>query len=49
MKVNIVSFDYSGYGESEGKPSEAEICNDMEEVAEFMKDSLGISFDRVVM
>jgi len=49
LKVNIVCYDYSGYGESEGKPSDTEICNDIEEVAEFMKADLLISFDKVIL
>ena len=49
MKVDIVCYDYSGYGESEGTTSEQEICNDIEEVAEFMKDSLLIIFEKVIL
>ncbi len=42
-------YDYSGYGESEGKPSEKEICNDIDEVADFMKNDLKLSFDKVIL
>jgi len=47
--MNVISYDYSGYGLSEGKPSESEICNDIEEVADFMQKHLSLSFDRVVL
>ncbi len=45
----MVCYDYSGYGESEGRPSEKEICTDVEEVADFMKTTLNIDFDKVIL
>jgi predicted alpha/beta hydrolase family esterase len=38
----LISYDYSGYGRSEGKVSEKEIYSDIDEVAKFAKDDLGI-------
>lgn len=39
----MITYDYSGYGKSEGKPSEKEIYSDIEEVGNFCKKDLGIS------
>ena len=49
IKVNIVAYDYSGYGESEGKPSSSEIVDDIMHVADFMKKDLSISFNKVIL
>jgi hypothetical protein len=45
----VVCYDYSGYGESEGSPSERAIYDDIEEVAEFMTKTLQIPQDRIIL
>lgn len=49
VQVNIIAYDYSGYGESEGEYSEKAICNDIDEVADFMYQKLSIKFDKVIL
>ena len=49
MKVDIIAYDYSGYGESEGKPSESVIYEDIELVTDFMKNNLNIDFTKVIV
>jgi surfactin synthase thioesterase subunit len=47
--MDIIAYDYSGYGESEGKPSEKIIYQDIEHVAEFMNKCLEIDFRNVIL
>jgi predicted alpha/beta hydrolase family esterase len=47
--MDIIAYDYSGYGESQGKPSENAIYNDIEEVAYFISKGLHIKFSNVVL
>lgn len=35
LKADVISYDYSGYGFSEGSPSEKEIYTDIEQVMDF--------------
>ena len=44
-----MSYDYSGYGESDGSPSEKAIYEDIEEVAEFMTKTLQISQEKIIL
>lgn len=46
--VNVLSFDYRGYGLSEGKPSEKLCYADAERVLEFAKSEWGVEVNSVV-
>ena len=48
-KINVVSYDYSGYGESEGSASENVIYDDIEEVADFIIYSLNIPAENILL
>lgn len=34
-KINVLTFDYSGYGESTGKPSEQNLVCDLEAIYKY--------------
>jgi hypothetical protein len=45
----VISYDYTGYGRSDGSASEEELYTDIEEVVDFMTNNLRLSLDRVVL
>jgi len=45
----VVAYDYSGYGESEGTYSEEELCNDIEEIADYVNNSLLIPYKNIIV
>lgn len=47
--LNLFAFDYRGYGESEGAPSEDGLYRDAEAAYRYLRDSLGVSPDRIVL
>ncbi|HEU5042489.1 MAG TPA: alpha/beta hydrolase [Gemmatimonadales bacterium] len=47
--LNLLAFDYRGYGESEGTPSEAGLYLDAEAAYRFLRDSLGVPAGRIVL
>ncbi len=47
--LNLFAFDYRGYGESEGAPSESGLYRDAEAAYRFVRDSLGVPAERVVL
>ena len=49
LKVNVVAYDYSGYGQSSGEPSEENLYKDSEAISSFMKDFLDISEKKTVL
>ncbi|HEU4648528.1 MAG TPA: alpha/beta hydrolase [Gemmatimonadales bacterium] len=49
LGLNVVAFDYRGYGESEGRPSEAGLYRDADAMWAFARDSLGIAANRIVL
>lgn len=49
IKCDIVSYDYSGYGYSEGTPNEAEICSDIEHVIDFVLVNLNKKIEDIVL
>jgi pimeloyl-ACP methyl ester carboxylesterase len=40
-KINLLIFDYSGYGESTGYPSQRQICADGDKAYEYLRQTLG--------
>lgn len=49
LRVNIMSYDYSGYGSSSGKPSEVNTYYDIEAVYECLTNEYGIKQEDVIL
>lgn len=49
LECNIVMYDYSGYGESSGKPSEKTMCSDIEAVWRTMTQEYGIPSEKIIL
>jgi uncharacterized protein len=49
LGLGVVALDYRGYGNSEGKPSEAGLYADARSAYDFLRDSLRIPADRIVI
>ena len=49
INCNIFSYDYSGYGVSEGKPSEKNLYADIEGAWHAMRTRLGISPENIIL
>ncbi|CAJ1944784.1 unnamed protein product [Sphenostylis stenocarpa] len=49
LRVNIMSYDYSGYGASTGKPSEFNTYYDIEAVYNCLKSEYGIKQDELIL
>ncbi|KAG2319459.1 hypothetical protein Bca4012_054300 [Brassica carinata] len=49
LRVNIMSYDYSGYGASTGKPSEFNTYHDIEAVYNCLRGDYGIKQEEVIL
>ncbi len=49
LGLNLLAFDYRGYGESEGRPSEPGLYRDADAAYRFLHDTLGIAPERIVI
>ena len=49
LKCDFVTYDYSGYGKSEGKPHLDKFNNDLEEVINFINTQLCIPFENLIL
>jgi len=49
LKCDFITYDYSGYGRSEGKPLLDKFNNDLEEVVNFINSQLCIPFENLVL
>jgi uncharacterized protein len=49
LGLNLLAFDYRGYGESSGSPSEAGLYRDAEAAYGYLRDTLGVSPDRIIL
>lgn len=49
LKCNIISFDYSGYGLSNGSPIQNEIISDYETIIGFCKNFLNIPLNNLIL
>ena len=49
LKCDIITYDYSGYGRSEGKPLLDKFNNDLEEVVNFINSQLCIPFENLIL
>jgi len=47
LGLNLLAFDYRGYGESEGAPSEAGLYRDARAAYRYLRDSLGVPPERI--
>lgn len=48
-KSDVIAYDYSGYGRSEGTPSEKEVYTDIEQVMDFVNSYLYIKTESIVL
>jgi fermentation-respiration switch protein FrsA (DUF1100 family) len=49
LGLNLLTFDYRGYGESEGEPSERGVYRDADAAYAYLRDSLGVPADRILI
>lgn len=49
LGLNLLAFDYRGYGESEGVPTESGLYRDADAAYGFLRDSLGVGPERIVI
>ncbi|CAN1328202.1 Alpha/beta hydrolase domain-containing protein 17B [Linum perenne] len=49
LRVNIMCYDYSGYGASSGKPSELNTYYDIEAVYNCLKDEYGVNQEQLIL
>ncbi|TKY73091.1 Alpha/beta hydrolase domain-containing protein 17B [Spatholobus suberectus] len=49
LRINIMSYDYSGYGASTGKPSEFNTYYDIEAVYDCLKSEYGIKHEDLIL
>ncbi|KAM5548147.1 hypothetical protein ABKV19_002215 [Rosa sericea] len=49
LRVNIMSYDYSGYGASSGKPSEFNTYHDIEAVYNCLKSEYGVKQEDLIL
>jgi uncharacterized protein len=49
LGLNLLAFDYRGYGESGGRPSEAGLYRDAEAAYGYLRDTLGVPPGRIVL
>ncbi|KAG9154658.1 hypothetical protein Leryth_021150, partial [Lithospermum erythrorhizon] len=49
LRVNVIGYDYSGYGASSGKPSELDTYADIEAVYQCLETDYGISQENIIL
>ncbi|KAI7747944.1 hypothetical protein M8C21_030569, partial [Ambrosia artemisiifolia] len=49
LKANLVGYDYSGYGQSTGKPSECNTYADVDAVYKCLKEKYGVKDDQLIV
>jgi uncharacterized protein len=49
LGLNLFAFDYRGYGESEGVPSEAGLYRDAEAAYRYLRDTLAVEPSRILL
>jgi len=47
--INVFAFDYRGFGESEGSPTERGLYRDAEAAYHYLTDSVGVPAERIVI
>ncbi|PKI69937.1 hypothetical protein CRG98_009812 [Punica granatum] len=49
LRVNIMAYDYSGYGQSTGKPTECNTYADIDAVYKCLKDEYGVKDEQLIL
>ncbi|KAK1423476.1 hypothetical protein QVD17_18779 [Tagetes erecta] len=49
LRVNLLGYDYSGYGQSTGKPSECNTYADIDAVYKCLKEKYGVKDDQLIL
>ena len=49
LGLNLLTFDYRGYGESSGEPSEAGVYRDADAAYGYLRDTLGVPPERLLI
>ncbi|KAG7591553.1 Alpha/Beta hydrolase fold [Arabidopsis thaliana x Arabidopsis arenosa] len=49
LNVNLMGYDYSGYGQSSGKPSEQETYADIEAAHNWLRETYGTKDERIIL
>ncbi|XVF71334.1 hypothetical protein PTKIN_Ptkin12aG0028800 [Pterospermum kingtungense] len=49
LRVNLLGYDYSGYGQSTGKPTEQNTYSDIEAVYRFLGEKYGVKEEDVIL
>jgi uncharacterized protein len=49
LGLNLLAFDYRGYGESSGSPSENGLYRDAEAAYRYLREKLGVAPDRIIV
>ncbi|XP_011623245.1 protein ABHD17B isoform X2 [Amborella trichopoda] len=49
LRVNLMGYDYSGYGQSTGKPSEQNTYADIEAAFKCLEETYGVNEDNIVL
>jgi uncharacterized protein len=49
LGLNLLAFDYRGYGESEGVPTEAGLYKDAQAAYRYLREELGVPSDRIIV
>jgi fermentation-respiration switch protein FrsA (DUF1100 family) len=49
LGLSLFAFDYRGYGESEGAPSEDGLYRDADAAYRYLRDTLGVPAERIVL
>ncbi|ESQ35461.1 hypothetical protein EUTSA_v10009744mg [Eutrema salsugineum] len=49
LNINLMGYDYSGYGQSSGKPSEQETYADIEAAYNWLRETYGTKDERIIL
>lgn len=49
LKADVISYDYSGYGHSQGNPSESELHTDIEQIMDFVTVYLTTPLENIIL
>ncbi|XP_052195755.1 uncharacterized protein LOC127803524 isoform X2 [Diospyros lotus] len=49
LRINLIGYDYSGYGQSSGKPSEYNTYADIDAVYKCLKEQYGVKDERLIL
>ncbi|KAL1540683.1 alpha/beta-Hydrolases superfamily protein [Salvia divinorum] len=49
LRINLMGYDYSGYGQSSGKPSECNTYTDIDAVYKCLKEKYGVKDEQLIL